>query len=184
MVLYFYADLNTAIPGFSLTNTSQKARSESPILADKLTKLKQKSFSQLSEHLGKFIPKKYLEPTSSGDQSRQRLYSKQNTFWAFFSQVLDVDGGCKEIVRKLQAVAAMKNMKLPSSSTSAYCQARSKLDIGSLSSVLTHTSEYLQRAPNVNMFNGRRVIVVDGTGISMPDTEKINTFGLKVNHKK
>lgn len=159
-------------PGFHLQTLRRKPRSSSQILADKLEKLKQKSLSQLNEHLGKFIPKKHLEPASSGNQSRRRFYSKKNTFWAFFSQVLDADGGCKEIVRKLQAVAAMKDMKLPSSSTSAYCQARSKLDIDSLSSVLTHTSEYLQRAPSVNMFNGRRVIVVDGTGISMPDTEK------------
>ncbi len=159
-------------PGFHLQTLRRKPRSESQILSDKLAILKQKSFSQLSEHLGKFIPKKHLEPTSSGNQSRQRLYSKKNTFWAFFSQVLDADGGCKEVVRKLQAVAAMKKMKLPSSSTSAYCQARSKLDIDSLSSVLKQTSEHLQRTPRVNMFNGRRVIVVDGTGISMPDTEK------------
>jgi len=40
--------------------------------------------------------------------SRRRIYSKENTFWAFLSQVFDADGGCKEVIRKLQAFAALK----------------------------------------------------------------------------
>jgi len=159
-------------PGFHLQTLRRKPRSDGQKLADKINQLKQKSFSQLSECLGQFIPNSYLQPTASGSQSRQRLYSKKNTFWAFFSQILDADGGCQEVVRKLQAVAALKKGKLPSSSTSAYCQARNKLDLSSLRSILEHTSEKLQSITNVNSFYDRRVIVVDGTGVSMPDTIK------------
>jgi len=159
-------------PGFHLQTLRRKPRSDGQKLADKINQLKQKSFSQRSECLGQFIPNSYLQPTTSGSQSRQRLYSKKNTFWAFFSQILDADGGCKEVVRKLQAVAAMKNSALPSSSTSAYCQARNKLDLSSLHSILEHTSKKLQAITNTNSFYDRRVIVVDGTGVSMPDTIK------------
>ena len=88
-------------------------------LVDEITTLKQKSFSQLGECLGKFIPNHYLRPTETGALSRRRFFSKENTFWAFFSQVLDADGGCQEVVRKLQAFASMKSKPLPSSSTAA-----------------------------------------------------------------
>lgn len=159
-------------PGFHLQTLRRKPRSDRQKLADKINQLKQKSFSQLSECLGKFVPTSYLQPTISGSQSRQRLYSKKNTFWAFFSQILDADGGCQEVVRKLQAVAAMKKKTLPSSSTSAYCQARNKLDLPSLHSILEHTSEKIQSIKNPHSFYDRRVIVVDGTGVSMPDTIK------------
>jgi hypothetical protein len=155
---------------FYLPKLRRKARSQQDVLAEEIQQLKQKSFSQLGECLGKFIPGRHLHPASSGALSRRRIYSKANTFWAFFSQVLDADGGCKEVVRKLQAFAALKLDKLPSSSTAAYCKARQKLDQATLESILKHTAAGVQAVADPDRLNGRRVIVVDGTGISMPDT--------------
>jgi hypothetical protein len=85
--------------------------------------LKQKFFKQIGEVFEKFIPRTLLRPESSGDMSRRRLFSKENTFWAFFSQVLDADGGCKEVIRKLQSYSSIKGVKVPSSSTASYCTA-------------------------------------------------------------
>jgi hypothetical protein len=98
------------------------------------------------------------------------VFSKATTFWAFFSQVLDADGGCQEVVRKLQAFAALKANTLPSSSTAAYCQARKKLDRPSLEAILQHTAKWLQATLTLDRVHGRRVVVVDGTGVSMPDS--------------
>jgi len=120
----------------------------------------------------------------SGALSRRRIYSKENTFWAFFSQVLDADGGCKEVVRKLQAFAALKLGKLPSSSTAAYCKARQKLDQSSLESILKHTSQGIQAVADPDRLNGRRVIVVDGTGVSMPDTKENQQQWPQQKHQK
>jgi len=102
--------------------------------------------------------------------SRRRLFSKENTFWAFFSQMLDADGGCKEVIRKLQAYASIKGVSIPSSSTSSYCSARKKLDEKMLADILEHTAVELEKMPESGLLNNRNVIVVDGTGISMPDT--------------
>jgi hypothetical protein len=132
--------------------------------------LKQKSFKQIGEVFEKFIPHTLLRPERDGAMSRRRLFSKENTFWAFFSQVLDADGGCKEVIRKLQSYASIKGVKLPSSSTSSYCAARKKLDEQMLSDILKHTAARLEEIPEPGLMNNRRVIVVDGTGISMPDT--------------
>lgn len=157
-------------PGFHLPTLRRKPRSERQLLAERVAAAKQKSFSQLGECFGKLIPRKQLLPSDKGAMSRIRLFSQENTFWAFFSQVLDSDGGCQEVVRKLQAFAALKSLPQPSSSTSAYCQARKKLDRSCIESILQNTSEILQSKSDDGLLSGRRVIVVDGTGVSMPDT--------------
>jgi hypothetical protein len=61
-------------------------------------------------------------------------------------------------------------MVLPSSSTSAYCQARLKLEESDLESIQAHTSKQLIEQGTDKVLQSRRVVVVDGTGISMPDT--------------
>jgi hypothetical protein len=134
--------------------------------------LKQKSFKQIGELFEEFIPRTLLKPELDGAMSRCRLFSKENTFWAFFSQVLDADGGCKEVIRKLQSYASIKGIKVPSSSTASYCAARKKLEEQTLSGIFEHTAARLNKMPNSGSLNNRRVIVVDGTGVSMPDTHE------------
>ena len=157
-------------PGFHLQILRRTPRSEQQKLAEKMALLQQKSFKQIGEVFEKFIPRTLLKPEQSGVMSRRRLFSKENTFWAFFSQVLDADGGCKEVIRKLQSYASIKGIKVPSSSTASYCTARKKLDEQMLSDILAHTADRLEQMPESGMLNNRRVIVVDGTGVSMPDT--------------
>jgi len=155
-------------PNFHLQTLRRTPRSARQVLLEKAAQLKQKSLTELSESVGKFLPLHRLKNASSGAMSRCRIYSKENTFWGFFSQVLDADGSCQEIVRKIQAYAAIKGKKSISSSTSAYCQARQKLDLELLESMLA-TLSLTASARNEPSMN-RRVLVVDGTGISMPDT--------------
>ena len=156
-------------PGFHLQTLRRKPRSEQQKLADKLALLQRKSFKQIGEVFEKFIPKARLKPEKEGIMSRRRLFSKENTFWAFFSQILDADGGCKEVVRKLQSYASLKGIAFPSSSTASYCTARKKLDIQTLTAIFDHTARQQDRV-STGRLNNRRVIVVDGTGVSMPDT--------------
>jgi hypothetical protein len=170
MVKFAMQNPTPFFPGFHLQTLRRKPRSASQMLADKLVQMKQNSFSQLGDCFSHFIPKYLLQLAGSGALSRQRFFSKENTFWAFFSQVLDADGGCKEVVRKLQALSAMKSKPLPSSSTAAYCQARQKLDLLSLTGILQHMAKRLQSMTDTGRLNGRRVSVIDGTGLSMPDT--------------
>ena len=148
----------------------RKPRSAQQKLAEKIALLKQKSFKQIGEVFEKFIPLSLLKQEQDGAMSRRRLFSKENTFWAFFSQVLDADGGCKEVIHKLQSYASIKGVKVPSSSTSSYCTARKKLDEQMLFGIFEHTADRLDKMPEAGLLNNRRVIVVDGTGVSMPDT--------------
>ncbi|CAH1386880.1 hypothetical protein [Candidatus Nitrotoga sp. M5] len=156
-------------PDFHLPTLRQTPRLANQKLSDEIAKLKQKSVSQLVKCFRNFITNQYLRPSESGALSRRRFFSKENTFWAFFSQVLGDDGGCQEVIRKLQAFAAIKSKPLPSSSTAAYCQARSKLELSGLETMLQQTANRLTLSDFERM-NCRWVVVVDGTGVSMPDT--------------
>jgi hypothetical protein len=171
-------------PGFHLPTLRRTPRSEQQVRIEKLAEIKRKSLSQLGDLLGKFILSKPLEQEGSGANSRRRIYSKENTFWAFFSQILDADGGCREVVRKIQAFAAMKSNTLPSSSTAAYCQARQKLMESGLDEILAGTSTHIQPKGDEDLFFGRRVVVVDGTGLSMPDTEENQKLWPQQSHQK
>ena len=157
-------------PGFHLQTLRRKPRTARQKLADEMALLKQKSFKQIGEVFEKFVPGSLLQPEQEGAMSRRRLFSKENTFWAFFSQVLDADGGCKEVVRKLQSYASLKGVRIPSSSTASYCTARKKLPVQLLSEIFEHTSDQLDEMSEASLLNKRRVVVVDGTGVSMPDT--------------
>lgn len=158
------------LPGFHLQTLRRTPRSARQKLAEERARIRRHSISQLGACFSRFIPSDLLGNHSDGTFSRSRLFSKANTFWAFFSQVLDADGGCKEVVRKVQAFAASQSLSAPSASTSAYCQARSKLETKTLKKIVLHTGEMLQGRGQADWWHNRRVIVVDGTGVSMPDT--------------
>jgi len=161
---------NLYLPGFHLATLRRKPRSEGQKFDDRLAEIRRKSISQLAKCFTDFIPAQPLQPHQSGAQSRRRLFSKENTFWGFFSQILNADGGCSVVVRKFHAFAASRSMKLPSSSTSAYCQARLKLEESDLESIQAHTSKQLTQRGTDKVLQNRRVVVADGTGVSMPDT--------------
>jgi hypothetical protein len=158
------------LPGFDLHRRGRKARTAQQKLAEKIALLKQKSFKQIGEIFDQFVPRKLLKPEQAGAMSRRRIFSKENTFWAFFSQVLDADGGCKEVIRKLQSYASVKGVNVPSSSTASYCTARKKMDEQMLVEIFGHTADRLDKMPSGGLLNNRRVVVVDGTGVGMPDT--------------
>lgn len=158
------------LPGFYLPIRGRRPRSAQQVFADRIASFKRKSFKQIGEIFGRFIPEDYLKPEPSGVMSRRSIFSKENTFWAFLGQVLDADGGCKEVVRKLQSYASLKGDKVPSSSTASYCTARKKLDEQTLSGIFQYTAVQGDKPTKTGLLNNRRVIVVDGTGLSMPDT--------------
>jgi hypothetical protein len=68
------------LPGFYLPRRGRKPRSTQQVFADKITSLQQKTFKQMGEIFGCFIPGDYLKPESSGVMSRRTIFSKENTF--------------------------------------------------------------------------------------------------------
>ncbi len=158
------------LPGFHLQTLRRRPRSARQTWADEAARIKAHSLHELGARFERLIPSRQLAQHRSGGFSRRRLFSQENTFWAFFSQVLDADGGCREVVRKIQSHALAKGWPMPSSSTSAYCQARAKLGESMMAEIATQTGVVLDRVGKNSRWKKRRVVVVDGTGVSMPDT--------------
>lgn len=148
---------------------SRRGKSARRLLIEK-AKLRQRSLSILSQQLEDLVPAAMLEQSDVSAFSRRRIYTKARTFWGFFSQILDADGGCREAVRRIQAGLSIEQKKMPSASTAAYCKARAKLDTETLRRILIRTTDALALCSKPSALNQRRVVVADGTGLSMPDT--------------
>src|SRR6266853_86578 len=132
------------------------------------------SLQELYELFGHLLPERLLACSDQGTNSRERLFSTQVTFWAFAAQILSPGTACREIVRRVEAWWQERAgaASAPSSSTSAYCQARARLDPATLELIRAELSWSLERKvlSEERWVGGRPVKVVDGTGISMPDT--------------
>ena len=106
-----------------------------------------------------------------GEGAYERLYPPAATFWLFLSQVLAQDGACREVLRNFLAWLARVRNKTASASTSAYCQARKRLREEDLVDAHRQVAENLEaRARPEDLWLGRKVKVVDGSSVSMPDT--------------
>jgi hypothetical protein len=138
----------------------------------------------LGEAFGDYIPERLLAPTGTGGHSRCRLYSKSNTFWAFMGQMFSEGGSCQEVVQKLKAYAALRGLDLPSSNTASYCNARSNLPMEELQAIHGHVAASMEQIGAADSWHGHRVVVVDGTGVSMPDTESNQEVWPQQRHQK
>jgi hypothetical protein len=106
-----------------------------------------------------------------GGSFRDRLYTPALTLWVFLSQLLDPDHSCRQAVARLLAWLAARGRALCSPRTGAYCKARGRLPEALLSGLTRDTGQgALDGAEAAWLWKGRVVKVVDGTGISMPDT--------------
>lgn len=133
------------------------------------------SLSQLRRLFGAFIPATFLARRPSGANSRTRSFPLEAIFWAFLDQVQTPQGSCREALRKVMALerrAAPKNETKMSKATTGYCKARAKIPIAVLDEIHDHLADRLHtRIPLAELWHGRHVRIVDGSSLSMPDTE-------------
>ena len=102
---------------------------------------------------------------------RQKILTPARTLWAFLSQVLDRDGSCRAAVARLMAWLVSQGAAPCSPETDPYCKARQRLPEGLPRRLARQTGRQLhQQAPPGWLWRGRRVKVVDGSTLSMPDT--------------
>lgn len=157
-------------PEMHIQSLRKKPRSAAQQLADETLRKSGKSLLGLKACLGRFIPEDILKNNEKGHHSRHRIFSKETVFWAFFSQIIDADGGCAEVVKKMKAHLSFNGGQPVSVSTGSYCKSRTKLVEQDLIKILAHTTESFHVDPDDQPLARRRVVVVDGTGLSMPDT--------------
>jgi len=131
------------------------------------------SLSQYQAAFGAFIPQALLAPEEQGVNSRSRMFPPLITFWAFLAQVLERGSSCRDALRRITAWRQFEYPKapLPSPKTGGYCSARARLALPVLEQIGTHLADQLERhRPAGELWQGRRVKIIDGTTASMADT--------------
>lgn len=138
-------------------------RAEGRVTGERLRK-KAKNLDGLARLVGGFIPPEIF----AGE--RDRVYSPWVTFVAFLGQVLTRESACRNAVRHVQAWCLAERRPVPDENTSGYCQARARLDLDQLKEAHEHLIQWFAGSGAPASWLGRQVRVLDGCGVSMPDT--------------
>jgi putative transposase len=100
------------------------------------------------------------------------LYTPAVTVWVFLSQCLSPDHSCRDAVARLIAWRLTRRLKPCSADTGAYCTARDDLPEEAVHQLVRDTGKQVEdESPKSWLWHGRKVRVVDGSTVTMPDTE-------------
>lgn len=102
---------------------------------------RQATLSQLQEQLRDLLPASLLSRQEDGLNSRQRDFPLRLTFECFLWQMLKPRTACREVVRQVQALRALRGLAPISAGDSAYVQARLRLPKERLEKALSATAQ-------------------------------------------
>jgi len=139
-------------------------------MGQRVRHLKGQSLMHLDALFGSFLPAWLLAQADDGPNSREHIYSLRRTFFGFLYQALNPDCPCREVVRQIQSLFALLSPRRISEDTGAYCLARGRLPFEILARLRCAVAAHASKAEE--LWNGFRLRVIDGTGISMPDTPR------------
>ena len=106
-------------------------------------------------------------------EHRERHYPPTLTLSMFLGQVMSADGSCQNTVNEALVNRLLSGMSVSSANTGGYCIARQRLPQEMVSTLARQTGALLGAyTPTGWLWRGRHVKLVDGTTVSMPDTEE------------
>jgi hypothetical protein len=101
-----------------------------------------------------------------------RIFTPVVTLCTFLSQIHSDDPSCRAAVARLSATRVAQGLAPCSPLTGGYCKARQRLAEALLHGLMHQSGQRLQQqVPPAWHWHGRAVKIVDGSGVSMPDTE-------------
>ncbi len=104
---------------------------------------------------------------------RDRLYAPLVALRLFVEQVLHADHACQDVVVRYASERVARGEAQVSLSTGPYCNARLRLPLGLVARLGKRVGERLAGASAAGWkWRGRPVKIVDGTTVTMPDTEE------------
>jgi hypothetical protein len=128
--------------------------------------------------LCRLLPAESVQPAveAEGVVFRDCLFTPLVTLWTFLFQVLGPDGSCRAAVARLLALLAAGGRdgedEQLNPATDPYCKARKRLPERLIARLAKQAGGTLHESyPAGRLLGGRPVKVVDGTTVSMPDTE-------------
>lgn len=101
----------------------------------------------------------------------QDVYTPAVTLWAFLAQCLSASKSCVAAVARVLVLRVAWGLPLCGAGSGAYCKARAKLPEALWRRLTYQVGVALeQQAPDAWRWRSRRVLLVDGCELSMPDT--------------
>jgi hypothetical protein len=108
---------------------------------------------------------------AEGVDWRHKVFTPLVTLWAFLAQVTSADRCCRAALARVLAWLIGCGRRPCNPTTGAYCKARVRLTERVPRRLARDTGQDLHRHAHASgLWHGRRVKVVDGTTLSMPDT--------------
>ena len=151
------------LPGFSRRLCGRRCLEGAKRLAGQAPKL-----DGLAVVIARFVPACVFADVGE----RDRTYTPWITFCAFLGQVLQRGTSCRDAVRRVQAWHLSSGTGVAvDDATGGYCQARARLPLSVLKNAFNRLSQRCdERSRKEDRWQGRVVKVMDGCGLSMPDT--------------
>tara|TARA_R110000782_G_C14774137_1_gene409357 strand:- start:11 stop:1396 length:1386 start_codon:yes stop_codon:yes gene_type:complete len=104
-------------------------------------------------------------------EHRERLYPPTETLSMFLAQAMSTDRSCQNIVNQTSFKRLTGGLSDTSTSTGGYCRARQRLPLAMISELTGHLGHLIDaQSPEQWHWQGRRVRIIDGTTVTMPDT--------------
>jgi hypothetical protein len=137
------------------------------------TSIRDKFANDAGLPFGRLLTREYVLGVleSEGHEYRQGVFCPLVTLWAWLSQSLSQDKSLNEAVSRILANRVATGLPACSASSASYSNARGRFP----SSVMVRMAKEVGRmvhdsADDLWHWHGRQVFLVDGTGLSMPDT--------------
>ncbi len=91
----------------------------------------------------------------------------------FLAQALNEDRSCQKAVNDAAIQRIVGDLPTVSTATGGYCRARQRLPLTMVSGLVCQTGKLINsQVPEQWSWQGRRVHLIDGTTVTMPDTEE------------
>jgi hypothetical protein len=148
-------------------------QSTAPRLRFQIFRLRRRPADQPQLGLESLLPEAVVREVLKEEGATWRIifYTPWLTFWAFFWQVLSPDRSCRAAVKRIAAWMARRGQAIDDEDTGPYCKARARIPESVPSRLMRSLGRKLHEAAPVEwLWCGRRVKVVDGTTVSLPDT--------------
>jgi hypothetical protein len=104
---------------------------------------------------------------------RKRMYPPITTLSMYLTQTLQFDSSCQNIVNVAAINRMNTGLSVGSILTGGYCRARQRLPIKMVSSLVDKVGQLTESLiPKKWRWRGKRVHLIDGTTLTMPDTKE------------
>lgn len=132
---------------------------------------KAKDLHSLESLASAWLPAEVLHELATLPGKRLRWLPLPLVFWACLNMVLHPGSPCREAQRSIQAWWKQRGRHWRNPCSSAFCTARARLPMAWLRRLWWRAADQLTAsAPALPGCHGRRVLVVDGTSVTAPDT--------------